>query len=294
MRRLHLRGEYIGAFQDFSSEDLGRLVAVVGSSLTKLWIRYDDLCGLSAEPFWEFMRRFVVPHGLLRSFSAEGIFGDASESDLEPLGQLAGSLEELLVNLEGASGHKHPRGVKFRLRRFPESICALTELRRLELVGCCGITAIPAKISSLKKLEEIKVGFSLSSLPKELGELSGLTKLDVSYNNYLGDVPQDEAFPAELGKMKSLRVLSLASCNLRIVPAFVGELESLEALDLSWNNFQIDAPLDFLIKGCPRLREVALRRWPYEGPRTPESLVHLGAFKAKLLAGNPNAKVVYE
>jgi hypothetical protein len=151
---------------------LGRLVAVVGSSLTKLWIRYDDLCGLSAEPFWEFMRRFVVPHGLLRSFSAEGIFGDASESDLEPLGQLAGSLEELLVNLEGASGHKHPRGVKFRLRRFPESICAFTELRRLELVGCCGITAIPAKISSLKKLEEIKVGFSLSSLPKELVELS--------------------------------------------------------------------------------------------------------------------------
>ena len=146
----------------------------------------------------------------------------------------------------------------------------------------------------VKKLEEIKVGFSLSSLPKELVELSGLTKLDVSYNNYLGDVPQDEAFPAELGKMKSLRVLSLASCNLRIVPAFVGELESLEALDLSWNNFQIDAPLDFLIKCCPRLREVALRRWPYEGPRTPESLVHLGAFKAKLLAGNPNAKVVYE
>ena len=107
-------------------------------------------------------------------------------------------------------------------------------------------------------------------------------------------MPQEEAFPAELGKMKSLRVLSLASCNLRIVPAFVGELESLEALDLSWNNFQIDAPLDFLIKCCPRLREVALRRWPYEGPRTPESLVHLGAFKAKLLAGNPNAKVVYE
>ena len=52
----------------------------------------------------------------------------------------------------------------------------------------------------VKKLEEIKVGFSLSSLPKELVELSGLTKLDVSYNNYLGDVPQTRRSPQSSGR----------------------------------------------------------------------------------------------
>ena len=150
VRRLHLRGEYSGAFQDFSSEDLGRLVAVVGSSVTKLWIRYDDLCGLSAEPFWESLRHFVVPRGRLRSFVAEGIIADVSESDLEPLGQLAGSLEELLVNLVDAGGLRQPRGGEFRSRRFSESLCALKEPRRLELVGQCEIKTIPDELSSLK------------------------------------------------------------------------------------------------------------------------------------------------
>ena len=71
---------------------------------------------------------------------------------------------------------------------------------------------------------------SLSSLPKELGELPGLTKLDLCGNWNLGNAPQDEAFPAELRKMKSLRDLNLAECGLHTVPAFVGELKSLEVL----------------------------------------------------------------
>ena len=59
--------------------------------------------------------------------------------------------------------------------------------------------------------------------------------------------------------MDSLRVLYLHECGLRAVPAFVGELKSLEILDLSYNDFQIDtATLDFLIKGCPRLGDVRL------------------------------------
>ena len=296
VRRLHLRGEYSGAFQDFSSEDLGRLVAVVGSSLTKLWIRYDDLCGLSAEPFWELLLHFVVPRGRLRSFVAEGIIADVSESDLEPLGQLAGSLEELLVNLVDAGGLRQPRGGKFRSRRFSESLCALKEPRRLELVGQCEIKTIPDELSSLKKLEELDLRYcKLRSLPKELGELSKPTTLDLTYNAGLGDAPRDEAFPAELAKMKSLRLFSLDSCRPRTVPFFSSELESLEALDVSWNNFQIDAPLDFLIGRCPRLRLVRLCKKDQGGPwGSPESRAHLGAFEAKLLAQNPDAKVEFK
>ena len=78
--------------------------------------------------------------------------------------------------------------------------------------------------------------------------------------------------------------------NLRTVPAFVGELESLKRLDLSGNELQIYATLDVLIKGCPRLREVKL----FEMSNTPESRAHLEAFKAKRPAKNPNAKVRYD
>ena len=146
-----------------------------------------------------------------------------------------------------------------------------------------------AKISSLKKLKEIELCRSLSLLPKELSELSGLRKVELTQNEDLGNAPQDEAFPAELGKMKSLRVLNLTCCGLRTIPAFVGELESLEFLDLSGNDVQIYSTLDFLIESFPCLREVWLSRMR----RTPESLAHLEAVKAKLLAKNPNAKPIY-
>ena len=53
--------------------------------------------------------------------------------------------------------------------------------------------------------------------------------------------------------------LNLLGCSLRAVPAFVGELESFEVLDLCQNYLQIDAAtFDVLIEGCPRLREVRL------------------------------------
>jgi hypothetical protein len=93
--------------------------------------------------------------------------------------------------------------------------------------------------------------------------------------------------------MKSPRLLDLRRCGLHAVPAFVGELESLERLDLSYHHLEIDAPLDFLIEGCPRLREVRLGSGLVPAPWTPETLAHLEAFEAKLLAKNPNAKVIY-
>ena len=125
------------------------------------------------------------------------------------------------------------------------------------------------------------------------GELDAA--LDDLGNENLGNAPQGEAFPAALGRKTSLRDLNLRYCGLRAVPAFVGELESLESLDLSLNELQIDATtLDFLIERCPRLRVVKLQKRFRAAPWTPESRAHLEAFKARLLAKNPNAKVLYE
>ena len=215
---------------------------------------------------------------------------DILESDVESLAQLSGSLEELVIFCAGSWN-----GTSCGLPRFPESLLALTELTRLELLYHDRIASIPAGISNLKKLKKLIVmGCSLSSLPKELGELSGLEVLQVSYNKDLGAAPQGEAFPPELKGMKSLRELDLCWCGLRRVPAFVGELKSLEVLDLGCDEpLQIDAStLDLLLEGCPRLRKVRL---PFPGRfiRTPESHAHLKAFKAKLEAKNPKAKVLF-
>ena len=72
------------------------------------------------------------------------------------------------------------------------------------------------------------------------------------------------------------------------LPFFVSKLQSLERLDLSYNyDAPLDASLDFLSRGCPRLREVRLTG-VHRGPRAP-----VEAFAARLLAGKPNVKVVY-
>ena len=91
--------------------------------------------------------------------------------------------------------------------------------------------------------------------------------------------------------MKSLRHLRLGRCGLRTVPSFVGGLQSLEVLALFLNDVQIDATLDILIKGCPRLRSVILGKRSGAASWTLKSREHLKAFKEKLLA---NAVVEYE
>jgi len=71
----------------------------------------------------------VAPHGRLRSFVVERIRAVVFESDVEPLGQLTGSLEELVLTFSDSEIFVNASP----LSRLPESFCALTELRRLKL-----------------------------------------------------------------------------------------------------------------------------------------------------------------
>ena len=291
VHKLYLDGGFRGALEDFSSKDLGALLAVTGPSLTDIFVGR-RVIELPEKPFWEAVRESVVPAGRLRSFLVIGLFADALEC-FETFGQLAGSLEKLVLAPDPVC--RFFRGDDVGLARFPEAFCALTELRVLILVGHFDITALPANISSLKKLERLQLICGLSSVPKELGELSGLTMLDLFLKVDGDDAPPaDEVqFPAELGKLKSLRHLGLNGC-FRSVPAPVRKFKSLERLGLGFHaDAQIGAPLDFLIEGCPRLREVDLRKRRGHGSWTPESLALLEGFKTKLLAKNPSAEVTF-
>ena len=112
-------------------------------------------------------------------------------------------------------------------------------------------------------------------------------------NETLGAAPDDVAFPPELKGMKSLRELRLARCGLRRVPAFVRELSSLEEICASdKEHLQFDAPLDYLIECCPRLRVVKMKKGS-DGSWTRQSLAHLWGFKLKLLEKNPSAEVEF-
>ena len=214
--KLLLDAEVRGALgDDFSAEEFGRLVAVVGSSLTEIWIE-PHLRELIKEPFWESLRELVVPAAWLRSLVVRDIASFVSESAVEPLERLSESLEELVLETGFLEDQESFEGVEVGLPRFPEFFCSLTELGHLSLIGHPRITALPANIASLKKLETVTLWCDLSSLPKELGELSRLTSLDLSYNIDLGGPHEDDedtrsnwsenkAFPAELGKLKSLR-----------------------------------------------------------------------------------------
>ena len=257
VRKLHFKGgDDTADHKDFSPEDAGALLAAVGSSLTHLL--FDS--SIDEGPFWDAMRSSVVPAGRLRSFDLSGSLPASIEADFGCLGQLAGSLEEVALVARYFDSREAIQSLRYGLPRFPEFVCDLKELRRLKLFGHPRITALPPTISRLKKLRELELWCRLSSLPKELGELSGLTFLDVAENVTLGNAPHDEAFPAELGKLKSLGALDLTRCGLRTVPAFVGELKSLEVIGLTGNT-ELRTPdaLAFLKKNCPRLRRVILR-----------------------------------
>jgi len=272
---------------DFNAANFAQLVAAVGPHLTKISIGmgFDELLG---PPFWAALRARVIPARKLRVLEVDNIPKGFSMSDVEPLVQLRGSLE--VLSLVGASlEYGHPAA---GLNRFPESFLALTKLRTLVMVWLFKFEAIPAGIANLKKLKYLNVdGCGLLSLPKELGALSQLEVLHLKNNWPLSAAPDDVAFPPELKGMTSLRELRPHVCGLRCMPAFVRELSSLEIIRFDMNPYlNFDAPLDYLIECCPRLRFVSMMKG-YGFTWTQQSLAYLEAFKAKLIEKNPSAEV---
>ena len=261
VRKLLFKGGNTAPLDSFTSEDVGALVAAVGSSLTVLFVESVD----AGAPLWRSLRSSVIPAGRLRVLVLVlNLPDDSLFADLELIGrQLAGTLEELVLEQRYFESRERIVSNRFGLQRFPESFWNLTKLRRLVICNHPQLRTLPARISSLKRLENLVLdNCRLSVLPKELGELTRLTHLDLECN-LLGNWP-DKAFPPELGKLKSLRFLGLSNCVLQEVPAFVGELKLLAGLDLKMNDdLQHYYALAFLAKNCPCLRKVALVENPY-------------------------------
>ena len=128
-----------------------------------------------------------------------------------------------------------------RVRRGSVDLTAHKRLVALpaELRACAGrvrrlavesevLEYLPAWLGELTGLTELRVGGSdhtncpLRELPKEVGQLTRLQTLDLSYCSGL------TALPAELGALTRLRELYLSYCSgLTALPAELGALTSL-------------------------------------------------------------------
>ena len=95
-----------------------------------------------------------------------------------------------------------------------------------------GLTgALPPSLGELRSsLTELDLGDNaISSLPAEVGALTGLTYLDLADNAI-------SSLPAEVGALAGLTYLDIADNALTSVPAEVGPLTGLTYLDLSRND----------------------------------------------------------
>ena len=104
-------------------------------------------------------------------------------------------------------------------QEFPKALCGLKNLKELDLSSC-----------------------DLKSLPDEFANLQNLERLDLGLSIFYTSFPNRfQEFPKSiniLARLKNLKTLSLMSCGLNSLPNEFANLQSLESLDLSQNEFQ--------------------------------------------------------
>ncbi|RXH84048.1 hypothetical protein DVH24_026947 [Malus domestica] len=78
------------------------------------------------------------------------------------------------------------------------------------------------------------------SIPKELGDITTLKSLDISFNNFSGPLPR------ELGSWANIERMMLRNCNLTgQLPTYLGQMTKLQTLDLSFNQLTGEIPPSF-------------------------------------------------
>ncbi|KAL8268481.1 hypothetical protein R6Q59_002279 [Mikania micrantha] len=163
-------------------------------------------------------------------------------------GQCNNSLLELLL-----SGNSH-------IEELPSSIGNLHNLVSLNIHGYRRLKILPSSICSLQHLRTLELQHtSIKELPYFIGQLECLKKLDLSGSHL-------ERLPGSICKLKHLKNLILYQCELlEMLPDDVGQLESLEELNLAYCSRLRDIPSnicklkllkDLKLYGCRRLEKL--------------------------------------
>ncbi|CAI5473325.1 unnamed protein product [Closterium sp. Yama58-4] len=128
---------------------------------------------------------------------------------------------------------------------IPDSICLLSQLKELNVIDCCELSAFPQSVSAMESLTAIVLnGCDLHELPRDFGQLLNLVSLKLSSYKL---VTLPDSF-GQLGKLKELvfmecnnlppgfetlpklRTLYLFNCVFASLPDRFGDLPSLEVL----------------------------------------------------------------
>jgi len=105
---------------------------------------------------------------------------------------------------------------------FPWWITKLKNLTTLEF-DSNSFTTLPNSIRQLQQLEHLVLGYELSELPIEIGELTALKSLYLTTNAL-------KELPPSIGQLRQLNTLHIAGNKLISLPEEIGELHSLEKL----------------------------------------------------------------
>lgn len=164
----------------------------------------------------------------LNSATQESFFSVPSDTQILRVDQSPSLGEIRLPNL--------PDLTELHISRSGKSIHSFHSVPNLRTLTIANtpFVSIDSSIGSLRHLTKLSISlnFLLSELPDEIGDLENLENLEISYTAI-------SEFPNSFSRLSSLKVLRLSGNELQHVPDFVHRLPSLVELNLSENNIRI-------------------------------------------------------
>ena len=180
------------------------------------------------------------------------------------------------------------------MKHLPDRLGTLTNLKVLEIACLEDLEDLPKEIGKLVKLEELILnngnGCRMNvAIPEEIGRLKRLKVLDL-YGALDARGPGSgrplpvKTLPKAIGQLPSLEKLDLGRNGLKAVPAQAAQLSKLKNLGLDYNEIH---ELPSFIGNLKNLRELSLRS--NGGVKLPQSLVNLRGLRISM--GNNSLKL---
>ncbi|MBC8173751.1 MAG: leucine-rich repeat domain-containing protein [Chitinophagales bacterium] len=111
----------------------------------------------------------------------------------------------------------------------------MKNLEKLAMSTATNFYYLSPRIKELKELKKlIFIKSHIDSIPPEIGELSNLEVLQISWGRGI------RFLPAEIGGLKNLEYLGLTRNQLTTLPEQIKYLTKLKRLDLRENNFSVE------------------------------------------------------
>ncbi|KAM7465229.1 hypothetical protein LguiB_012791 [Lonicera macranthoides] len=195
---------------------LADIIKVLAATSTNITANHNN----SSKPPW-FNRESEALEGIRRLWNV-----DSSTSHCKWVG--------IGCNEAGSVTSIHCPYYYVRAHIYELNLTSFPNLEVLDLSDCWLDRTIPYEIGMLSKLTKLSLSYnSLSgSLPSSLAILTSLTFLDISHNSLSGSIP------SSVGFMTHLTYLDLSGNQLTgSIPSELGNLKILEYLHLGENNF---------------------------------------------------------